>query len=287
MNVVYCDWSIRRGIAAVWNDEDEAVFYSDLPAVINAGPDMIILETTFESFDLAKRAAVMAHAKRQGVELLTIPNRLTSRFRKAGGFGEKDDAVDAKAIRFAAQSGVHLKKPRFIEPGEDERRRKAATAIMYYRSHGELTAKVISRGKNKGRVTYEFQSLKDDWARKLADELPEYSTLTEVQKVALGNGREYNLTAVAAVGFAAYHARNTREFDRLSGLYAHAYPGQIRADLMHYVWSGGNTRTHLNGTKEDGIRKRDDITLSQFRREIRWLYHQLKDVVQKVRPEVA
>lgn len=277
MDTIYCDWSIRNGVATVRNDEDEVKFYPDLAAVIETRPERIILETTFQSFDLSARAATIAACERLGIELLTTPNRLTSRFRKAAGLGEKSDPTDARAIRIAAQSGVHLKRPRIAEPGEDASRITANGALMYLRSHGDITKKPRSEG-------YNFHSRKDDWARELVEYLPPYSSLTDTQKIALGNGKEYSLVTVAAVGMAAYHARNTREFDRLSGLYAHAYPSQIRADLHHHAWAGGNTRAHLNGAKEDGIRKRDDITLSQFRREMRWLYHQLADVVRKVKP---
>ena len=40
------------------------------------------------------------------------------------------------------------------------------------------------------------------------------------------------------------------EFERIAGLYSHGYPNQIRADLHHYVWAGGNQRAKLNEEKK-------------------------------------
>jgi hypothetical protein len=110
--------------------------------------------------------------------------------------------------------------------------------------------------------------------------------LSPIRQLALGNGKDYNLVIVAAVGVASIHARTTDEFDRLAGLYAHGYPSQIRADLHHYAWAGGNTRAKLE-THLDGYGKRiipsptvrlDGLTWTSYRRELRWLYRQLRRV---------
>lgn len=272
-STAYCDWSIRRGVAVVWNDEDDVKYYPDLGAVLEAGARCIILESTFDSFDRDNGDRDIAAARLLGVSILTISSRVTSRFRKAGGFGEKDDAADAKAIRYAAQSGMHLKVPGKASDELIAKRIEANTALMYLRSHGEHRPRPKASG-------YTFTSLKESMSAEWAALLPDFKGLPEVTRTALSasGGKGYNLTIVAAVGVAAYFAENGSEFDYLSGLYQHGYPTQIRADLMHWAWAGGGTRAKLNGVPEDGIRKRDDLTLSDFRREIRRLGSQLKDI---------
>lgn len=269
MQTVYFDWSHRTGVTTFGEEDKLLVVYPTLDELLDDlnEPTRLIGEATFESFNIGRRKAFMDRCDREGHELLTTPNRLTGRGRRRFGYPEKTDENDVHVIRDLVKAGIHLKRPTLPDPEWVDRREAAAKEIMELRRNGRYLPKPRSRG-------YAFISDKDSWATELVSKLPPYATLTPTQKLTLGDGKKYSLTVVAAVAVATKYARNVREFDRLAGLYSHAYGSQIRADLHHYGWSGGNQRSKLN---TEG--KRDDLSLRDWRRELRWLYHQLRELV--------
>lgn len=284
MKIVYFDWSIRNGVAVLVDDSTEVVFYASLWQVLDllSPGDMLIGEATFLSFDLDQREDFIRRCAEHGVVLLTTPNRLTGKVRRREFPGQdKNDALDVAVIRIIAEDPSKLKPPAVPDPSWVERRERANRELMRLRRTGTLTPKPRTPGR------FNFTSQKDIQAAEWAALLPAYETLTRIQKLALGNGRDYNYVVVAAVGVATRHARNREEFDRLIGLYAHAYPTQLRADMHHYAWAGGNQRAKLvTVLSPDGHRsapspaKRvDGLTWSQYRREVRWLYHQMTKVI--------
>lgn len=274
-DVVYIDWSLRRGITAVRNDEIEQLIYPDLLSMLDdlGHPHIVVGEATFESFDLAARRRFIDECGRRGHILLTVPTRETTKWRFRAGFGKKPnnqtyvtDFEDVQTIRHEAAT-AHLKRPGVCEGVWRERVKQANHELMFLRSTGEKVKRPRSRG-------YKFVPAKDGWAEKLRESLPPFADQPPVRQHALrGSDGSYNLRIVAAVGMAAKHARSTREFDRMAGLYSHGYGTQIRSDLMFWAWAGGQNRAKLNPE----TRKRDDISLSDYRRELRWLYHQLKE----------
>lgn len=289
MTTVYFDWSIRNGVFTLADNEEDVVVFPNLEAVLDCLTvgDTLVGEATFESFNLEQREKMMDLAASRGVAFLTTPSRLTSRARRRHGFGDKSDETDVRAIRaLAAQTDYrgerhHLKPPALPDPEWIERRELANRHLMTLRSSGTLTP--APRTPNR----FNFHSAKDAQANRWADRLPNYEDLTQVQRLALGNGKDYSLIVVAAVGVAALYARTVDEFDRLAGLHAHAYPSQIRADLHHWAWAGGGTRAKLEITL-DGYGKRiissptqrlDGLTWSQYRRSLRWLYRTMKEFV--------
>jgi hypothetical protein len=146
-------------------------------------------------------------------------------------------------------------------------REEANDALMELRRSGTMV-KVNSRdGSEKWKRT----SGKDAFAKTRLPELPPYESLTMDQKLSFGNGKEYSLPVIAAIGICALYADTREDFDFLSGLYASAYPSQIRADLHHHQWAGGNTRARLNPE----TRKRDDLTLTDYRRNLRQMWRWL------------
>jgi hypothetical protein len=275
MEKIYFDWSQRRGIAALFGDTDQSKRYPSLRELLNdlTEPTCLIGEATFESFNLTERQYIIDRCKTDGHLLLTLPTRETTKWRYRLGFGEKPatqtfetDLQDAMCLRAEAKAGAHLKVPGPPDHDFVCVRQEANYRLMQLRSIGTLIEKPRAKG------SYNFVPDKDLYAADIIRQLPSFGSLTEVQQIALGKDGNYNPVIVAAVGVCAEFANTRREFDRLSGLYVHAYKSQIRADLMFWAWAGGGPRKKLN--KE--TRKRDDLTLSQYRRELRWLFHQIK-----------
>lgn len=259
---VYFDWN-KTQINVLFDDAEDDIVLKDLDSLMDmlTEPSVIIGEATFESFQLEKRRNVIARAMREGHTLLTTPNRATGRWRKAmyPEYNNKPlpDNLAVKVIRhIASQTDTHLKIPAFPDSSWVTVREAANSKLMRLRSEFRW-----AYGPRGGRKVV---SAKDDYADDLIQLLPEYVTLTAKQKLALGDGKEYNKTVVAAVGVTAEYVDNIKDFDRLSGMYHHGYPSQIRSDLHHWRWR------FLKGQV--------DLTLSQYRREIRWLFHQIRSV---------
>ena len=120
MNKIYFDWSIRRGVVAVFGASDEPNYYRDLNELLDSlsEPHEIIGEATFSSFDLAARYALIERCEREGHTLLTTPNRLTGRKRRAMGYtdADKSDEIDVLVIRQLVLDGTHLKRPSLPSP---------------------------------------------------------------------------------------------------------------------------------------------------------------------------
>lgn len=270
----YFDWAHGK-VDVLRNDEAEVVTYPSLDALVDTipRPSLIIGEATFESFwRETNRNDFIRRCQREGHDLRTVPNRATGRwklkkyppedypeyYRQNAKFPD-DFAVDL--IRSIHRDGVHLKKPRIFDPNDPkiEQREVANRELMILRN-----TKQYKIGK-RGQRLKTMESAKDRFANELISFLPRYRDLLWVRQVALGNGKEYAKVIVAAVGVATKHSKTKQEFDWLSGLFHHGYPSQIRSDL------------HLHGWWRPG--KRELITLRDYRRELRWLYHQLKHVL--------
>jgi hypothetical protein len=273
MDKIYFDWSQRRGVVAIVVSGDGSAIPATWPTLADmadarkGNPTIFIGEATFESFLSMRRQAFVDRCASEGHQLFTTPARLTPRHRRAMGL-LKSDENDAIAIMSlsnnpARRSGYHA--PNVIKSGLRER---ANRQLMILRASGD----------------------KESWAQALADRLPAPESLPEIRRKALCDGKKYNLVKVAAVGVATANSANQRDFDFLSGLYAHAYPSQIRADLMHWGWAGGSKRGKLvkeldpSGETDKDVpvvpsKRVDGLTLTDYRREIRWLYRQLKPLV--------
>ena len=265
LDVWYLDWSLRNGVTAVRNDSEGVEHFKKgtnefLDAL--ASPSKIIMESTVHSFVPEWREAFIKRCEDEGHTLLFVPPRETGRWSRELGI-DKSDFNDPLVIRAIVKAGAHLKRPSTPEPEYVAKRAAANRKLMLLRASGE----------------------KDEYAKALIEGLPDYASLSNEKKLALGNGKRYSFIVVAAAGVATEVATSRKEFERLCGLYAHGYPSQIRADLYHWQWSGGAKRARLNGEpisedkdgkKTYGLRKRDDLTLSEFRRSLRWLYAAIK-----------
>lgn len=287
MSVIYFDWSIRRGV--VWSSpgDDGMLDGYEISArmrdLLNrvTEPTTFICEATFGSFYLPERQEFIRRCAEEGHTILTVPTRVMTRLRYKYGFVKLNsdgkpkakqqsvatDFEDILCMKWYGDDGGHYKRPNVPDPEQIKLQGLVNGELMRLRSTGHMEKKPRSEGFN-------FFPEKDRFARELVSRLPAFSSLTPVQQIALGDGKgNYSLVLVATTGVIAKYARNRRDFDFLSGLYVHAYGSQARADYMHWGWAGGNKRQNLN--KE--TRKRDDLTLSDYRRELRWLYHHLKN----------
>lgn len=265
MTTYYLDWSLRNGVTGVKDDDDTVQHWpKGTDEFLNSltGPTRIVMESTVHSFVREWRDEFIARCDREGHDLRFTTPRETGRWSRQLNI-EKSDFNDPFVIREIARRGGHLKKPSVVSDDFETRRAEANHELMLLRATGK----------------------KDEFAAEVIDKLPPYSSLDDTMQRALGDGKKYSKVIFAAVAMAAKHARNRNEFDRICGLYAHGYGQQVRADLYHYGWSGGAKRGRLNGKPtgfdkkgrpQYGIRKRDDLTLSDYRRSLRWAYHQVK-----------
>lgn len=258
MNTVYIDWSMRNGVTGVFNDEAVVKKWPEgTTSLLDAldTPHRIVAESTIHSYLPEEREAFLDRCVTEGHEVLFTPARETGRWNREHA-RDKDDLTDPFTIRDIALSAAHLRKPHQVTQERIDRRVAANLEIRLLR---------VSKKKNA-------------FGKEIAKVLVPYRDLSDIDKLALGNGKRYSWVLLAALGIAAKHASGRKQFEQLCGLYAHGYPSQLRADIYHWQWSGGSTRARLNGVRKKdgfGLRKRDDLTLSQFRRSIRSVYAQL------------
>lgn len=288
---VYCDWSMRRGVTAVFESAtgEYMIFKSlggDSDSLLNAlkTPHLIILERTFESFNLAARRAFTGRADRDGHTVLCVPTRMTTKARYRAGLGVKasdtylSDFEDAKAIRFEALAGMALVPPS-LEPDEEYLKvyNAVKNELRIFRSTGDLADRPRAEG-------FKLISEKTVLAQELISRLPgiHEQDLHIQQALGSSDGKSYNETIVAAVGVLARHCASRRMFDRVSGMHAHAYGSQVRSDLMFWGWTGGGKRGKLIDLEDIPVggnrTRRDELTLSEYRNAVRWLYRQLRNL---------
>lgn len=291
---MYFDWSLRRGVFALFGEHGlDYRVYLHLNALLDdlKEPTRIVGETTFDSFNLDRRKAVIERARAEGHELLCVPTRQTTKSRYRAGFGDKDpdtlvsDSQDTQAIRWQVQHGGALKAPGAVP---DDNYLKAYTAVkqelMRLRSTG-----IHSHNRN-GNV--KFVPDKDTLPALLEPLLPPVNDLADEFQKALGSTeirssgehKGYNKTLLAAVAVLAKHCSSRKMLDQVSGMHTHAYGSQVRSDMMFWVWAGGGRRAKLyTGSDPDTMpsiygSRRDGLTLTDYRRAVRWLYRQLKDL---------
>ena len=249
----YADWSTNKGLKVLADDEDEVFDVPDIQMLLDAytlPDDTLVTETTFESFDVARRAKLMQAAERVGVTWLTVPNRLTPKARKDLGL-EKSDENDVRAIRHnAITRPASLRKASLPDPDRIARRAEANRVLMHMRR-----ARVARRTEDGQDV----RSEKDEYALGLARSLPEVPE--DLRPALYGKNGKLSLTTLAAVGAAAQFASNRSEFEAICGLHANGYPSQIRSDLMYHSFRH---------------RAKAGCDRTTFRRAMRWLYQQVK-----------
>lgn len=284
--VFYADWSMRRGVAILAEDEDfntmdgkflpyDDTLYPNILAFLKSceRPALLILEATFESFNLSQRQEIRDYCESNGHFIYTVPNRLTTKARVRAGFSAAKtsdtihaDLEDVQAIRHEVEYGVELRQWRLELPDEDYLKayNGVSRRLMELRSHGTMKKRPRSPG-------YVLESDQSVYGKQLAAKLGPVANAPEFVQRAFGKDGKWNETAIVTLGVLAEFCKTRRMFDRVSGLHAAAYGSQARSNLMFWVYAGGGTRGKLNPV----TRKRDDITLTEFRRAARQVWRAL------------
>lgn len=271
MDTIYFDWGGGK-ITTLRNSEEEIRYFPSCDSLLDSltEPTILISEATFESFDVNKRIEVIEKARKAGHIWRTTPNRLTGRHRRSMGIDDKSDEIDVGVIRNLAKTRPEVLKIPNVRLGTDP------LVIGLEEANAELMLLRRTRNMvpNKSKLGWKVVSAKDEYADKLIALLPSTSSLTNIQVDVLCGSLakptskpKYSKPLIAAVGKATKYASSRGEFEHYTGLFVHGYPSQIRSDVHHWSWRFAEKR---------------GATLTDFRRECRWLYQQLKKVKDKL-----
>jgi len=217
------------------------------------GPFLVVCEAPFESYAVDRRQRTIDEYAEAGFDLRTINPRQTAWWRIEREI-EKGNENDAAAIfniaKHALDHGhlLHVPAPALTEDDPwVQLRKRAERELMVLRRSGRK--ELLWKG--------------------LVQELPKFKELTSEQQRALGGSGGYSKAILPAVYVAARHTTDIRQWERLMGLYSSGKPSLFRSDIFHHGWQGN----------KNASRRRDSgLTLSQYRRNLRWLYRQVKDL---------
>jgi hypothetical protein len=228
-------------------------------------PTQFVTESTIESYDPDRRRQTIEGFASAGHDLRTISPRLTGWWRAERGL-PKSNAQDAVAIYHIATNGrTHLKRPSL---DVDE-------AWTVLREEAEYEIMVLRRSGRKDLL----------WER-LVERLPRFRDLTPIRQRALGAGGNYSKSILPAVYVAATYTRNNiKAWERLMGLYGAGKNSQFRSDVYNWGLAPKLTKVPVPGqTTATGRPKMrvktpieiEGMTKSDYRRELRWLYRQVR-----------
>lgn len=236
--LVAMDWSARA--VHVTFDGKTVTRFADIHALLSqlTTPHRIAAESTLESWSPDRRLAAVDAARAAGHEIYVFRPIHTARNRPEEM--KKTDENDARVIFELASGGrLHLYPLPTIEPDWVERRQELNHRYLHLRASG----------------------LKPALVRTAVAVIGPYKDLDTDAQLALGNGSTYSESLLAAVCFAASHARNRPEFERLLGLHGSAYPSLLRSDVHHHSFRHARNR---------------GVAWPMFRSQLRRLYQQLK-----------
>lgn len=285
------DWGRRDGVEVHDPSSELDRTYPTLKALLSALPEasVLIIESTFGSFDLGEREMFENACSAAGHELYVTPPRMTERTRRKLHL-KKSNLIDAEVIfHLGSTSAARRLVPR--DASRVERRQRANHVLMELRRTFADYNTRLFYGVGKP----DYRKAKDVFGRHLREKLPPFRYLQGPALYVAGKSeggkppKDYNLVILAAVGAAALFSRNRREWECIAGLSANGYPSQIRADLYHWGWHGGNGKANRlreigRFEKEDGSTqpiyggRKDGKTLSQWRRSLRHLYGLVKPI---------
>lgn len=209
--LVAVDWS-ARGIHVTF-DGDAVAALPDTEALLTLlhEPHQIVVEATFESFDPARRRQLLDQVRAAGHEVYGYRPKHTA-YNRPDDWA-KTDANDARVIHALAVDG-RLNMYPLPDP---------APSWVAFREH-------VCEQYLDLRLT----GCKDDLAAAAAEILGPYRALDADARQALGNGKAYSTSALAALYVAAWHTRGREQFERLVGMHASGYPSVLRSDLHHH-----------------------------------------------------
>lgn len=231
------DWS--RGLLHLTLDGESVTTVAtveDLPDLLVV-PHRIAAESTFESWDPARRGAMAALLRSRGHEILVFRPIHTARNRTEG----KSDTVDVKVIYRVATTGkLHL----YPLPDPDT----------------EWAARRLKANRDYQRMRLDGR--KTELQERAESILGPYQEQTEQARRVLGSGRNYSPSLLAVVMFAAELAATRAEFERLLGLHGSAYPTLLRSEVHHHSFRHAKKR---------------GVTWREYRRELRTVYRRIRD----------
>jgi hypothetical protein len=230
--VVAFDWSLK-GVHAT-SDGVTVDRFADIDALVDAleEPTKLAAESTFESWDPARRTHALELIRGAGHELYVYRPLHTSR-RRPDALA-KTDADDARVIYSLAVDGRFHLHPAVAEPDIDRVRRRIRSNRAYVR---------IRLAEGKPELAAAAETI-----------LGPYGDLDPELARALGNGGSYSGTLLAAVWIATTRTRSRDDFEDLLGLSGSGYPSLLRSEIHTHVWR------HADGR---------GITWTAFRRAVR------------------
>lgn len=239
--LVAFDWS-TTGIHVTFSGRKVTPYGSirDLVASLTT-PHKLLAECTYESWEPARRASILAELRAAGHELYVFRPLNTSRHRLELGW-EKSDEVDARVIY-----RIGSKNLRHAYPAPSPDPVWADKAAAHNADYQQLRLQ-----KRKPELTQAAMAV-----------LGPYRELPEDAQAALGNGKVYSATLLAVLWFCAGTCRGRDEFERLIGFQGSGYPCLLRSEVMQHWYRHAINR---------GVDKQ------VLRREVRHAYQALRAV---------
>lgn len=274
------DWSMGRGVVAF---DGESYFYHktslDLFDSLKEPTD-IATEASLESFNLAERTKIIEMFQGSEHNLFFSPTKQTARKRNLWMSEEEIEKREQLKV-LGMESHLTYHKMNNLEGDELD-------TLVLFRMFSEMPymfspAKVRTGHSAKERVARELMilrsvkidvgkakpiSAKEQFAKDIIANLPDYKTLEPKYKDYLGNGKKYSEVRVALIGVLAKHVKNRRGYDQLSGFHGHGYPSQTRSDFYYWGWRF--------------LAKNPDNTMAGYQHAMRWLFHNVKQFVDTV-----
>lgn len=263
MDTYYADWSMRRGVTYIMNDDDEAHTIPGHAALEKLATrcqpgDYVIAEAAYESYSKHRQAIVREAFAARGINFLTIATTGTRRVATevfgANAIGALDDETAARAIRWRVQHGAATRVA--ANPDPEKRRRHEESRAAYI----ELRFKPWGTRQPTGRERTEKFLTGKEW-------------LTEQLRALLGKDGLMSSDAIpAAVAVAVAYSDGSRDsWDALLGLHHNRARGPIGAALLHDGWRSGKRKSK----PLSGLRAAYGDDFSAYRRAIRCLAHDM------------
>jgi hypothetical protein len=248
-NVVAMDWSMK-GIHVTFDGVEVDKFPSTEALLgVLTEPHRIVAESTFESWDPARKAALVARIRAEGHEIYVFRSRNTERVRKEIGL-DKSDANDARVIfHIATETAKNI----YPLPGVD-------LDWAAYRTEANLEYDRARKAGGKKDLSATFKAI-----------FGRYRDLPPEQKEVLGNPKNgtYSPTLTAVIVFAAQRCGTREQFEQLLGLHGSACPTLLRSEVL--------THSYKHVRKREVVPPEKPVTWTQYRNVVRRAFRQVRD----------
>lgn len=254
-DVHFIDWSERNGVYVLTNWCDDVTVYPTLGDFIVQlpAPATIVLESSWESFHLDRRAAVLDLVEAGGHLMLTVPPQETGRERLRMGIDRtmKSDSLDVGVIRRIAMrwAGLRPDAPSYgmkvAAVRDDELAAKVREIVSFMIDVRRTTIRRVGanlRSNAKFSDGSVFDAGMDLFYERItaAGLVPPLEGWDPRTRAALSNesGDEYAKSLVTTLALVAVFVDTRSVFDRVTGMHVNARPSMIRSQL---IWHGGDS----------------------------------------------